>query len=134
MANEAVILELFGQPSGEPIRFSVVNSVGLEKGTIMKLSGADLYAEASSANGDLFAGIVSTEKVASDGSTTLGLYTKGIFDLKNDGGTLAMGDRVKISGANTIAKIETGEEVRVLGVSLEATTASEVGRVAVGVY
>jgi hypothetical protein len=134
MANEAVILELFGQPSGEPIRFSVVDSVGLEKGTIMRMSGADLYAEASAANGDLFAGIVATEKVASDGSTTLGLYTKGIFDLKSDTGTITMGECVKISGANLIAQIETGEEVKTLGVALEASAANEVIRVAVGVY
>ena len=134
MANEAVILELVGQPSGEPIRFSVEDGTTIEKGTLMKMSGSDMYALASSADGDIFAGIAATEKVANDGSTTLGLWTKGLFDLKSNTGTLTMGKMVKLSGANLIAGIETGQETFSLGKVLEAGTANEVVRVAVGIY
>ena len=132
MANEAVILELFGQPKGEPLTWTVENTTGIEKGTICSISGADLTACASSDDGEYFAGIASTEKVASDGSTTLGLWTKGVFDLKHDAGTSVIGDLVKISGANLIATIETGEEKYAFGRALEAASESEVIRVAVG--
>ena len=139
MANEAVILELFGSPSGEPIRYSVADGTGIEKGTLMQMSGVDLFAYPSAADGDLFAGIASTEKVASDGSVTLGLFTKGIFDLRTDLGAITMGAKVKLSGVNTIAAADDDTiegTQQVVGVALEASgaAAAETIRVAVGVY
>jgi len=102
MANEAVILELYGQPTGEPMRYTIADEVAIEKGTILKLSGADLTAAKSETDGDIFAGFAATEKVANDGQVTIGAFSKGLFDLAATG-TVAIGDRLKISGANIVA-------------------------------
>lgn len=142
MANEAVIIELCGQPTGVPQRFHVEDAVAVEKGTLMLISGASAVTRAAkksavALSGEPFAGIASTEKVASDGSTTLGLWTKGIFDLTNNASpAITAGALVCVSGANMIraavaADLLTGA---VVGRALEDMAGSEVGAVAVGVY
>lgn len=135
MANEAVIIELMGQPKGMPVRFTVADGTGIEKGTICKMSDPRTAA-ASAADNDVFAGIAATEKVASDGSTTLGLYTCGIFDLTDSGAGITVGSTVNIGGANLIiasaaADLLTGS---VVGKALETAAAGEVIAVAVGIY
>ena len=142
MANEAVIVELLGQPKGEPIRFTVANATGIEKGTLM--SGAEpRTAVATAGQLDGFVGIAATEKVASDGQTTLGLWTKGIFDLKTvttvgPEGAIGFGDAVVMSGANIIRKATTNETsgaaTFVVGRALETASAGETITVAVGIY
>ena len=136
MANEAVIVELLGTPPGQPVEFTVADGTGIEKGTILKLTDPRTAA-ASSADGELFAGIAAAEKVASDGSTTLAAYTKGIFDLKMTASTTTAGHAVKIAGANLIAEADddTAEKAgEVVGKALETASNNEVIQVAVGVY
>jgi hypothetical protein len=135
MANEAVIIELMGQPKGKPLRFTVADGAGIEKGTICKMTDPRT-AVVSSADNDVFAGIASTEKVASDGSVTLGLYTCGIFDLKDSGSGITAGAVVNIGGANLViasgaADLLTGS---VVGKAMETASAAEVIAVAVGIY
>lgn len=130
MANEAVIIELLGN-GGDPVRYTVADGTGIEKGTIMKFDSDPRTVAACSANGDLIAGIAAAEKVASDGSTTLALYTNGIFDIMctASSGSAVLGGPVKITGANTIAPADddTIDKAReVVGYSLETGTASEV--------
>lgn len=139
MANEAVIIELLGN-AGNPVRFTVADATGISKGVLCKLTDPRTAA-AASADGDAFAGIAATDKEAGDGATTLALYTKGIFDLRFDGGssTVSAGYLVKISGANLIAVINDGVyEARrgTVGKALEsaATGTAETIAVAVGVY
>lgn len=126
MTNEASIVEL-GVNAGTPIRFTVSDSTGIEKGTILKLSG-DRTAIATSGSGDAIAGIAATEKVASDGSTTLGAYTTGIFDIfVASGATVALGEWVSSSGANVVkpateAELQAGKGI---GRALEAGDKSE---------
>ena len=134
MTNEAVILELYGQPSGEPIRFSVCNEAGIEKGTLLAISGADLYAYKDTANPTTakFAGIAATEKVANDGSTTLGLYTKGIFDVVASG-VIAIGELVGLSGGCVRTSLPGDLSGGcVVGKALETSSVGEVIRVKVG--
>ena len=140
MANEAVIIEIMGQPKGVPIRFAVADVTGIEKGTICKLSDPRT-ASASSISGDIFCGIASVEKVANDGSTSLGLFTKGIFDLKDSGTGITAGDLVKIDGANLISTwtgstdlVAGDKENLILGKALETAAANEVIAVGVGVF
>ena len=80
MANEAVIVELIGKVPGCPINYTVADGVGIEKGTIMYVDDARL-AVAHSGIDQPIIGIAAAEKVASDGSTTLAVYTNGIFDI-----------------------------------------------------
>lgn len=136
MANEAVIIELCGQPKGVPVRYAIGNAVAVEKGTLMKMSGARACAVALADN-DLFAGIAAEEKVANDGATSIGLWTKGIFDLKTNANSIAVGERVKLSGANCVdlANDDTiANAQEIVGVALESAAADDTIAVAVGIY
>ena len=91
-------------------------------------------AAASSANGDIFAGILLKEKVASDGQTRVAVSRKGVWDLTASG-TITAGQMVKISGANLIStadedSIELHHEV--VGQALQAGADGEVIEVLVG--
>lgn len=133
MANEAVIIELFD--GGRPVRFTVADGTGIEKGTLLKLTDPRT-AVASSADNDPFCGVAAAEKVANDGSTTLAAYTSGIFDLVDSGSGITVGATVNVGGANLIvasaaADLLTGS---VVGRALETAAASETIAVAIGVY
>lgn len=145
MANEAVIVELMGQPSGVPIRFTCADGVGIEKGTLLWFSDNRTISGASvdcNLTGKAFAGIAATEKVASDGSTTIGVWTKGIFDLTSVAaagteGAIGAGHYVVLSGSNLIARLKDNATIlsgAVIGKALEDASASEVIQVAIGVY
>ena len=140
MTYEAVKLTQAGITTpGRPISFTIPNTISVEKGTIMKMSGA-YTAGISSAIGDVFAGIANSAKVISDGSTTLGLDTCGVFDCYVTGGVV-VGDYLEISGANILrpmrvgvysgASMVTGTFV---GKALETSAAADTIAVAVGVY
>lgn len=128
MANEAVIIELLGN-GGDPIRYTVADGTGIAKGTLMYLSG-DRTISAHSGQGQDFVGIAAAEKVADDGSTTLAVYTNGIFDLTDDGSGMSLGDMAKLGG--TANKIATADEAgaqcapEYVGKVLETASASEV--------
>ena len=123
MANEAEIVELLGN-GGDPISVTVADGTAITKGTIMKLSDPRTGA-ASSADGDKPIGIAAADKVANDGSTTLSVYTNGIF-LLTTSAAVGVGIPVAISGANTINQTASGEmELGVtLGYALESASAS----------
>lgn len=121
MANEAIPIEKWGKA----VRFTVADGTGIEKGTVCKLS--DPRTAAASSGADQFAGIAATEKVASDGSTSLGLWRGGIFDLKATG-AIVCGTRVCLSGANLVkqavaADIDLGKD---FGTCLETAAHDEV--------
>lgn len=128
MANEAVIIELLGN-GGDPVRYTVADGTGIAKGTLMYLSG-DRTISAHSGDGQIFAGIAAAEKVASDGSTTLSVYTNGIFDLTDSSAGMTLGDVCKLSGtANMVATADEAGALgphEVVGIVLETAAASEV--------
>lgn len=136
MTNEAVIVELLGDPKGKPISFTCADGVGIEKGTILWFYD-NRTCSGASVTGSPFAGIASTEKVANDGSTHIGCWTCGIFDLTvNSSVGVTIGAYVSLSGANLI-KNATEAEIAAggaIGKSLETGSASEVIQVAVGLY
>jgi len=109
MADEAVIIELLGNPPGVPIQYICVDGDAFPKGTILKLSD-NREADLSAAAGNVCAGICAMEKVASDGSTTVSAYTNGIFDLKeaNVAG-ITVGGGVVIGGANLVRAETAGD-------------------------
>jgi len=132
MASEAVIIELLGN-AGNPVRFTVADGTAVPKGTIMKITDPR-SAVPSAANGDPFAGIASTEKVASDGSTTLALYTCGIFDMSAGDAESNDGLRMHIFGANILEECDAADLlVSTVGISLENMPSSgALGAVLVG--
>ena len=133
MANEAVIIELMGQPKGVPVRFTVADGAGIEKGTLCKVTDPRTAA-ATSADNDAFCGIASTEKVASYGSTSLGLWTCGIFDIKASA-AVTVGEKVSVSGANTVTKVASADLLFAdVGIALESASTNEVIAVACGIY
>ena len=128
MANEAVIIELLGN-GGDPVRYNVADGATIEKGTLMYLSSDPRTISASSADGQIFVGIAAAEKVKDDGATTLAVYTNGIFDLKDSGAGMNLGDAAKLNGANVLATAdEAGAQgsQEIVGTVLETCGAAEV--------
>ena len=129
--NHPVTVELFD--GGQPIRFTVANATTISAAQICKLTDPRT-ASASTGTGDIFAGISAAEKLANDGSTTLALYTKGIFDMTAANGAITLGDVVTSSGANLIRTATEAERQagKGIGKALETCSATEVIRVDVG--
>ena len=127
MANEAIRVE----GPYEVHDFTVADATAISQYTLCKLADPRT-ALSSSADGDIFCGVAASDKEASDGRTNLGLYTRGIFVLKDNGGAgIAVGARVSLGGANTI-KTATEPEVAAgkdFGVALEAIASGTSGEV-----
>ncbi|MDD5051009.1 MAG: hypothetical protein PHV93_04725 [Candidatus Pacebacteria bacterium] len=127
MASEAVIIELLGN-GGDPIRYTVDNATAVAKGTIMKITDPRTAAATTAAD-EPVAGIAASEKVANDGSTTLALYTNGIFDLKDaNAGGCTCGAMVAIGGANLIDDADANDLLQnsTVGYALETAAGAEV--------
>ena len=94
MANEAtLVIETM-----LPIPFVVADGAGIEKGTLLKLTDG-MVAVASSGAGDMIAGIAAEEKIASDGKTSLAVYTQGIFRMTADA-AIVIGAAVMADGTD----------------------------------
>jgi hypothetical protein len=131
MANEAVLVQ---QLEDHLMEVTVADGAGLEKGTVLKWADPNT-GSASSADGDIFCGILATEKTASDGQTRMAVHRRGVFDMKVDGTGATMGQPVKINGANLvgIADDDTIENKgQVIGVAMQTGAADEVIEVLVG--
>jgi len=132
MANEAVIIELLGEPKGHAIRHTVANGTTIAKGTLLKLTDPRT-AIATSADNDPFAGVAAEEKTAADGVTNIGAFTFGIFDMTATAAGITVGERVSIGGTNLISKVAAADLLfSDVGIALETFSASEVGAVLVG--
>jgi|TARA_R100000501_G_C2628714_1_gene123031 hypothetical protein len=134
MANEAVLVQDLEYRHLEVTMADGAAGTDIEKGTLLKLSDPTTGA-ASSADGDLFLGILLTENVGADGQTRYAVSRHGVWDIKDSGAGVTVGDMVKISGANLIAtadddQIEKHSEV--VGMALQTGAADEVIEVLVG--
>ena len=128
MANEAVIIELLGD-EGDVVQYTVAAGTAITQGTLMYLSSDPRTILASSAEGQIFVGIAVSDKTATDGSTKMGVYTNGIFDLKATTATMTLGDICKLGGANLVATSdEAGAQATQehVGMVLETTANDEV--------
>jgi hypothetical protein len=129
MADEAVIVELHGQPKGGTVRYNCADATAIAKGTLCVLSGSRICAPSANAAQEQFIGVAATEKEASDGQTTLGLNTKGIYDMKvnTSGASVTEGDAVTLSGINMIHsaiwdKVSGAQAKEIMGLALETGT------------
>jgi len=130
MADEAVIIELLGD-KGNPVRYTCADGATILKGTLLKLTD-NRTAIATSADNDPFCGVAAHEKVANDGATTISAYTCGIFDIKGSAAITA-GERVSISGANTVTKVAAADLLfSDVGICLETSAGAEVMAVLIG--
>ena len=130
MANEATQVE----GPYEIHDFTVSNTTGIEQGTLCKLADPRT-ASATAGTADVFAGVAATEKVASDGSVELGLWTTGIFVMTAvTGGSITAGAMVVTSGANLIRPAVAGELLTgaVIGKAIEDIAAGSTGEVKLG--
>jgi len=130
MADEAIlVIEL--EPA---IPITVSNTNALEKGTVLAMADLNVGA-ASSADNDVFAGITKTEKVASDGTTQMAVYRRGVFKMTiAAGNTTTVGQDVVIKGANTVGGYTTLDDEKgyKVGQALETGAAGETVLVLVG--
>jgi len=128
MAGEAVIIELLGN-GGDPVRYTIADATNVPKGSIMHLTDPRTCVLAAGAGG-VIAGIAAHEKVSGDGTTSLTVYTNGIFDLTcGAAGTATLGSYVRSAGAdNTITVCTTldQETGKSIGKALETGSNNEV--------
>jgi len=132
MANEAILRVR----RSDPIDFTCADGVAIEKGTLLQLTG-DRTVTATSAEGDFFIGICARDKIANDGRTTVPVFTDGIFDITVDGSnTATLAHPQKMDGANVISDADDDnidKKAEVVGLALEAGSASEVIQVDIGI-
>lgn len=123
MANEAVLVFEYEKP----INFIVSNTVGIEKGTLLK-NASPMTASLANGTNDIVAGIAASEKIASDGVTSLAVYRRGIFRMIVSGSASA-GDVVGTlaSYPNHVAKITATNlsGSRIVGVMMEDATTGQ---------
>ena len=134
MANEATLVE-----NPTIIRDFTVNDLSaMEQYTLCRFT--DPRTAVASTAGDKglpFAGILMSEKKASDGATNVGFAQDGVFKLTSaPGAAIAAGAKVVMSGINTIMSAVEADEITgaIVGTCLEAfaTGASNTGEVDIG--
>ena len=135
MANEAILVQQLEENALFTV--TVADVTGLGKGTILKWSADPNTAAASSADGDIFAGILAEEKVANDGQTQVAVWRRGVFALTATAatGAITLGHKVKIGGANLIdpAAVTTAADfAEHFGTCIETSSNDEVVQVLVG--
>jgi len=122
MSNEATLLI----QTGLPIKFTVANGIGIEKGAILTLSDP-MTAALCAADDDMVAGIAAVEKIANDGTTQLAVYREGIFKVTLSGSCTA-GDPLATNGAslsNTVYSVVNTAGLsgsKIIGIALEDGT------------
>ena len=129
----ATITTLLGN-QGDPVEYTVDETIAVPKGTLMKISASPQTAAAADADGDFFAGIAAVEVKADEGTTKLALITHCIAEMTAGTGATTFGQPQKISAANAVVDadddtIENSNEV--VGISLETVADGERGAVLV---
>jgi len=136
MANEAILVQDLEYRHLEVTMADGASGTDIEKHTILKLSDPNTGA-ASSADGDLFLGILLTENVGADGTTRYAVSRHGVWDMKLTTATVAAGDPLKIAGANLVAKADddtVNNFSEVVGMALQDGANDEVIEVLVGAW
>lgn len=107
--------------------FTVADGTAITKGTVMVLSGA-MTAIAHSAANEVFLGIATEDKPASDGRTVIGVMRKGIFRMKVTA-AVGLGNTVNLGAtANQVTQTATTSQQnlsRIVGYALRAATTAE---------
>lgn len=99
MTNEAIKVELTNT-TGFPRRFTVASNASIAKGTLLSLFDPRTASYASYLSLTRLAGIASMEKENNDYSTSISVWTDGIFELVASG-SITVGDNVIYAGDAT---------------------------------
>ena len=148
MADEAVKITLLGN-AGDPVEWTVAAGTAIPKGTLMALSASPQVAIATSGATNVFAGITSVEKTATDGVTELALWTHGLFEMTcgaaesmvlgapvrtgavaNEvtvaaGTAIPKGSLMRLSSTPQTALITSGENLAFVGIASVEKTATD---------
>ena len=129
----ATITTLLGN-QGDPVEYTVDETVAVPLGTLMKISASPQTAIAATADGDFFAGIAAVEVQANTGVTKLALITHCIAEMTAGTGATTFGQPQKISALNAVIDadddtIENSGEV--VGLSLDTVADAARGAVLV---
>lgn len=134
MTNEVAIITFLGN-QGDPIEYTVDETVAVPKGTIMRISASPQTALAASTDGQFFAGIAAVEVVANKGTTKLACITHCVAEMTSDSAGMTLGQPVKIdTGANLVSTADAdgvAQAGEVVGLSLETVTSGNRGAVLV---
>lgn len=110
-----------------PIPFTCADGTGIAKGTVLKLTDP-MTVSASDGDTDVVAGIAAEEKIASDGKTTIGVYTRGIFKVAIGAGGCTVGAALitdaATGAANEFATADVNSE-NIAGRALETASDTE---------
>lgn len=115
MANELVLMyEL--EP---PVPFTCADGTGIEKGTLLYVSDPMTVAKVTGAAPNVI-GVAATEKIASDGTTKIGVYLRGIFKA-TAGGNITVGDAVIAENATNelLTATAAADAADIFGIALE---------------
>lgn len=122
----AVIIELTNG-NGNQKRYTVANGTQISKGILLQLS--DPRTAALSEAGGIPVGISAFEKEANDGSTSISVWTNGIFDIKASG-AVTVGAQVCLAGQGEVRAATTTQaqasQALIFGTALETATDGEV--------
>ena len=129
MANEAVCIET-------PTIFErkvIADGVTIPFGSIMQLS-SDPNTITISASTDVFGGIMWVVKDANDGILEAVVAMNGVWDIKDSGSAMALGNLCQLAGVNLVKTLLEAEFVlgKCVGKCHETVSASEVSRIKVG--
>ena len=124
MAHEWVLIERLS----DPIDFTVADTPGIEKGTLMRLTDPRT-AVAVSASGQIIAGVLAREKVSGDGRTRVALFQNGIFRVFSSGATV-LGEGFQAGfPLNDVTGYAGGKGRRLGGTALETLATNTEGHV-----
>jgi len=105
MADEAIIVELLGN-GGDPVRYTVADGAAIPKGAVMELTTPRTMIQSTNVDRPIV-GILAQEKVASDGSTSVAVYTNCIVQLKCATTQCEIGDMVSPDATDNNVKLFT---------------------------
>ncbi len=105
MANEALLLENTRKTSTS---FTVADDTQIPEGSLLVLTGDRTATKHSTGVGDAFVGIANAEKVANDGTTSIGVWDDGIFELTSSG-AITRGHKVITSNVANVVEALTSE-------------------------
>jgi hypothetical protein len=84
MVNEAILIQEYSLP----VNFTCEDGIGIEQGAILKLTDGNTAA-LSTGDEDYIAGNCQTEKISGDGTTSVSVYTDGVFSVYVSGNVTA---------------------------------------------
>lgn len=125
MANEAEKIELINS-TGFPLQYTCAAGTDIAKGTLLKFSDPRTVAISDGAE-DLFAGVAAMDKDSSDDSTTISVWTNGVFEFAASG-SITAGDRVETSSSddNKVQTSTTTDFSKLVGYALDTASDNKV--------